>query len=220
MEEAHGRAVFVTISELALEWQWNHNPDNDYWSLTARRSWLRLTTGSICGSLTNARNTLTQRTFGPKCSGSVYLDVSNMKNGDYTGLAALQEIYGFVGVKMNGNDKYIIMAEAAEQREKQYQTGIPANETERVKLEQEMLYLRIDFDFKEAVDEAYFYYSLEGINWQRIGKKLKMSYRLSHFTGYRFALFNYATKTVGGYVDFDWFKCSNICDRMGIMILE
>jgi hypothetical protein len=27
--------------------------------------------------------------------------------------------------------------------------------------------------------------------------------------GYRFGLFNYATKTSGGYVDFDWFHIAN-----------
>jgi hypothetical protein len=29
---------------------------------------------------------------------------------------------------------------------------------------------------------------------------------MPHFMGYRFGLFNYATKTPGGFVDFDWFR--------------
>jgi len=29
---------------------------------------------------------------------------------------------------------------------------------------------------------------------------------MPHFMGYRFGLFNYATLTPGGYVDFDWFR--------------
>ncbi|MDB5245618.1 MAG: glycosyl hydrolase 43 family protein, partial [Segetibacter sp.] len=32
------------------------------------------------------------------------------------------------------------------------------------------------------------------------------TYTLPHFMGYRFALFNYATKNVGGSVDFDYFR--------------
>ena len=192
--------------KLSLEWQWNHNPDNANWSLTARPGWIRLTAGTICKSLTDARNTLTQRTFGPECSGAVYTDVSSMRDGDFAGLAVLQDMYGFVSVKMVGGDKYIIMAAAEEQTERVYKTGIPAKELESIKLYPDTLYLKIYFDFKDAVDEAYFYYSLDGENWQKIGSKLKMSYRLSHFTGYRFALFNYAIKTSGGYVDFDWFK--------------
>lgn len=30
---------------LPLVWQWNHNPDNSLWSLSARKGYLRLTTG-------------------------------------------------------------------------------------------------------------------------------------------------------------------------------
>ena len=33
-------------SNLDLVWQWNHNPNNNNWSLTDRAGWLRLTTGS------------------------------------------------------------------------------------------------------------------------------------------------------------------------------
>lgn len=35
-----------------------------------------------------------------------------------------------------------------------------------------------------------------------------MSYRLTHFVGYRFALFSYATKETGGSASFDYFKVS------------
>ena len=33
-----------------------------------------------------------------------------------------------------------------------------------------------------------------------------MAYTLPHFMGYRFALFNYATKNAGGAADFDYFR--------------
>ena len=35
-----------------------------------------------------------------------------------------------------------------------------------------------------------------------------MVYTLPHFMGYRFALFNFATQTPGGAVDFDYFRVS------------
>ncbi|MFW6288086.1 MAG: glycoside hydrolase, partial [bacterium] len=53
---------------------------------------------------------------------------------------------------------------------------------------------------------AYFYYSLDGEKWEKIGEAINMVYTIPHFMGYRFALFNYATKTTGGCVDFDYFK--------------
>ena len=32
---------------------------------------------------------------------------------------------------------------------------------------------------------------------------------MPHFMGYRFGLFNYATKTPGGHADFDFFRISD-----------
>ena len=53
---------------------------------------------------------------------------------------------------------------------------------------------------------SYFYYSLDGKEWTKIGDTLKMSYELTHFMGYRFGLFNYATEKTGGYVEFDYYR--------------
>ena len=189
---------------LPLQWQWNHNPSDGHWSLDARKSWLRLVSCGLAGSLTDARNTLTQRTFGEVCCGSVLMDVSGMLDGDYAGLAALQDQYGFVGVKMSGGKKYIVTVFAPERSD--FVAGVPGEETDSVPLDSDLIFLRVCFDFRDAVDEAFFYYSNCGDKWHVIGGKLKMSYRLTHFTGYRFALFNFATKTSGGHVDFDWFR--------------
>ncbi|SPE60870.1 hypothetical protein SBV1_530018 [Verrucomicrobia bacterium] len=69
-------------------------------------------TGRVDADLVHARNSLTQRTFGPECSGMTAIDVSHMKDGDCAGLAALQKRYGFVGVKMLGEAKSIVMISA------------------------------------------------------------------------------------------------------------
>lgn len=86
-------------SNLGLEWQWNHNPDNRLWSLTEREGYLRLRTVDVCGTVANARNTISQRTFGPECGAYIKLDVSEMKEGDVAGFAAFAEKYGYVAVK-------------------------------------------------------------------------------------------------------------------------
>ena len=76
---------------LPLVWQWNHNPDNSLWSVGERKGYLRLKTGRVDADFLSARNTLTQRTVGPVCSGTTSMDVSNMKEGDFAGLALLQK---------------------------------------------------------------------------------------------------------------------------------
>jgi beta-xylosidase len=185
---------------LPLPWQWNHNPDNPFWSVTERPGFLRLTTGRTDADFVSARNSLTQRTFGPVSSGAVAIDVSNMKNGDFSGLAMLQRRFGGVGVKMADNSKSVVMVSA--------QSNSP-EEVESVPLTQRALYLKVDCDFRNRTDKAHFYYSLDGEQWTAIGKPLQMTYTLPHFMGYRFALFNYATKDPGGFVDFDYFRVKN-----------
>jgi beta-xylosidase len=180
-------------------WQWNHNADNKCWSLTQRPGFLRLTTGRVDAGFLQARNTLTQRTFGPECSGTIAMGVSQMKDGDCAGLAALQRRYGFVGVKVSGEAKSVVMVSVA--------PDSPA-EVQSVPLTESMVFLKMDCDFRNRADKACFFYSLDGQKWTAIGKPLQMAYTLPHFMGYRFALFNYATKTTGGFVDFDYFRVS------------
>lgn len=184
---------------LPLVWQWNHNPDNSLWSVTERKGFLRLKTGRIDSLFVLSRNTLTQRTFGPVCSGATAVDVSKMKEGDFAGLVLLQSKFGQVGVKMENGEKSIVMVNAG--------SGKPV-EIQKIPLKQNTVYLKAACNFKDKTDRAYFYYSLDGKNWEAIGDELKMEYLLTHFMGYRFGLFNYATKNTGGYADFDWFRIS------------
>jgi arabinoxylan arabinofuranohydrolase len=189
------KAEFVPNgSELGMHWQWNHNPDNTNWSLIERKGFLRLTTGEVVSDLQQARNTLTQRSQGPQSSGWISIDTSSMHDGDYAGLAAFQQEYGFIGVTRENGALYIVMVDK----------GV---ENARMELKQEQVYLKVDFDF--VTDKAKFFYSLNGSEWTLFGNELLMRYTIPHFMGYRFALFNYATKTTGGHVDFDFFRFSN-----------
>lgn len=185
---------------LPLAWQWNHNPDNNLWSLTKRPGALRLTTGAVVADLLSARNTLTQRTFGPECSATTLLDTTLMKDGDCAGLVALQKNYGFVGVMVSGAAKTLVMVGAG---------GGNAAAEERVPFPGKAVHLRINCDFRNQADKAEFQYSLDGAKWIKIGKSWKLSYTIPHFMGYRFGLFNFATQAAGGSADFDYFRINN-----------
>ena len=191
-------------SNLGLEWQWNHNPDNRLWSLTEREGYLRLRTVDVCGTVANARNTISQRTFGPECGAYIKLDVSEMKEGDVAGFAAFAEKYGYVAVKIEDGKKYIVTVRYNDNDDVEQEF-----ETERVEITENEVYLRVDCDYKNATDKAYFYYSLDGENWTKIGNTLKMNYYGLHFMGYRYAIFNFPTKQSGGYVDVDYFRVEN-----------
>lgn len=187
---------------LPLVWQWNHNPDNSLWSVTARKGYLRLTTGRIDTSFLLARNALTQRTIGPVCTGITSLDITNMKDGDIAGLALLQKNYGIAAVKVEGDQKNIIMINAGSGKPEQVQS---------IPLQQAVVFFKAECDFTNKKDTANFFYSLDGKSWTTLGTPLKMAYTIPQFIGYRFTLFNYATKNIGGYADFDYFR---IADRI------
>ncbi|MDI1256182.1 MAG: glycoside hydrolase 43 family protein [Flavobacterium sp.] len=182
---------------LPLVWQWNHNPDNNLWSVQKRKGFLRLTTGRLETDFLSAKNTLTQRTIGPECTGYTAVDASKMKDGDFAGLALLQKNYGQIGIKIDGKNKFIVMINAS--------TGEPV-EAARILITSKTVHFKAACDFNNKKDVANFYYSTDGQTWKKLGTPLNMTYTLPHFMGYRFGLFNYATKATGGYADFDYYK--------------
>ena len=201
-------------NDLKLEWQWNHNPDNKSWSVTERDGWLRLHNNSKATNLLNARNTLTMRTEGPACSSYIKLDTKGMKVGDYAGLSAFQFNYGNIGVYVNDSgQKKIYMARNG--------GSDIATSSNKIIAEANMsgdeVYLKIDFKFNDVksdmsssnnIDKATFYYSTNGSDWKQLGEQLGMTYDLKLFTGYRSAIYSYATKNTGGYADIDFFEYS------------
>ncbi len=177
--------------KLGLTWQWNHNPDNSLWSLTERPGYLRLRTGRVVPALFEARNTITQRTEGPQCCGTVKMDISQMKEGDHAGLFSFCSEPGGLAVVRNGADYTLEMRDRDVLKDER-------------KFDAKEIWLRMDCDF--TTDTARFYYSLDGQNFTRFGTDFHMIFSMAHFTGNKFAIFNYATLQSGGYVDIDYFE--------------
>lgn len=189
-----------------LQWQWNHNPDNRFWSLTERPGWLRLKTMRTDKELVDARNTLTQRSFGPASEAWTLVDASGMTDGDVAGICALQWLYGYAAVEVRDGKRFIVMGRA-----RKIAADKPENESaeeitvESVPLEGSKVWLKARCDF-EPKNEASFYYSLDGKTWTKIGDEVRMEYSLRHFVGYRFGLFCFAKEKEGGFADFDFFR--------------
>ena len=198
--------------ELKITWQWNHNPLNEYWSLTERLGYLRLKTNLLADNLYAARNTLTQRMEGPMCRGIVAFDLSKMKDGDIAGFSAFNGDSGLLSVKNENNKKYLTMSTnivSLSETEKLI-LNVDAQEIEGVTLTNDKLFLRIDCDFRLNHDIATFYYSYNNQDWTKIGSDFKMKFDYRRlFMGTRFAISNYATKVTGGYVDVDFFSYDN-----------
>jgi beta-xylosidase len=206
--------------KLGLQWQWNHNPVDNAWSLTEQPGFLRLKTNRVVNTLYLAPNTLTQRMEGPQCSAYIVMDYSNMKDGDRAGFAAFNSDSGVLTIKRIGKKYYLEMSEQKVElsdRNKEV-TNVDEKMIKGIALSQlypkaKKIWLRIDADFRPVkgrnggADCANYYYSMDGEQWERIGTE---NYRLNFdwrrfFMGSKFGIFNYATKKSGGYVDVDEF---------------
>ena len=85
---------------------------------------------------------------------------------------------------------------------------------EEVDLNADIVYVKADFKFNTVdgnfnssnnIDKVNFFYSLDGSSWTKIGQEIGMTYDLKMFTGYKFGIYSYPTKNVGGHVDIDSF---------------
>ena len=178
---------------------------------------MRLKTGQQATNVTDARNTLTQRTVGPRCYSEVLMDASGMKPGDRAGIIAFQSNYCTIGVEVadDGSKSLVAMTHRNMGRRRGPQAQgaqqpSPDTEALRIPLTQDKVWLKIRYVFTpqeegERADQAFMSYSLDGKSWTDVDAVLQMSFSLDYFTGYRTGLYSYCTTQAGGYADFDYF---------------
>ena len=209
--------VIGTANSLKPCWQFNHEPDLELLNHDLANGTVSITTDKLSANVTQAKNTLTQRMMYPFCEGEIILDYSEINEGDYAGLVALQGAYAFVGVTKESGQYYVVMVERTlddgtfNMRQKDCN---PGKEVVRIPLTSEkdlsvnnkqQIKLRISAVFEHMKDEASLFYDC-GNGYEQIGHVHKMGFRLDHFTGVRFGLFIYSTKAAGGRATFANFR--------------
>ena len=156
-----------------------------------------------------ARNTLTQRVIGPTSITTVELYTKGMKDGDVAGLGNINVPCSWIGVVKDGNTLTLRCYEQA------------TNDTVDISLSTSLtphsskLFLRMVGDYDN--DHAHYEYSLDGLQFQQLGREMPLSYQLISFQGSRHALFvfNHKGKN-GGYAEFDNFTVEEPqADRSG-----
>ena len=199
---------------LDKQWEWNHQPDNDNWSLFRRPGWLRLTTGSVTGTLPKSRNMLTQRIFMDKdkaTTGTVRVDASRLQEGDRAGICIFQDPFGAIAVEMKDAKLQLVWFQ---DNVKNADASSVKETYKEVKLTDNIVYLRGAIKFGE--NKARFYYSTDNKTWTQLGGETSQGFSLNTFFGARFGLFCYSTKSAGGFADFDWFSTESNYDEEGL----
>ncbi|WP_235425388.1 glycoside hydrolase family 43 protein [Croceibacterium mercuriale] len=186
---------------LGLQWQWNHNPLNDRWSLAERPGWLRLK-AAPGDQLWSARNTLVQKGQAPGGRGEVVVDATGINPGDVCGFGTFGKFSGQLAVagQPDGSRALTMRVTEATERGPVVDTRVAA-----LPLTAERLWLRTDMDFR--TERATLSYSVDGQRFTPVGGTLPLVYdwRTGTFQGVQFALSCYNPGASGGHLDIDGF---------------
>jgi beta-xylosidase len=180
---------------LGPEWEWNHNPDNSKWSLDGG---LRLKTATITDDLYMARNTLTHRILGPQSTATIVLDYSRMKDGDRSGLALLRDSSAWIGIVRDGAVFKVAMHDDLAM-DKQWHTTGKGTEEASAAVAGRKIWLRVSADIRPGPHRTgQFSYSEDGDSFRPLGPPFVLESSWQFFMGYRFAIFNYGSRSLGG----------------------
>ncbi|KAK1224425.1 hypothetical protein PQX77_012721 [Marasmius sp. AFHP31] len=194
------------FTSLGVEWEWNHNPDNSAWSIN---NGLVLNTASVTDDLYLAKNTLCHRILGPKASGTILLDVGDMTDGDRAGISMLRDLSGYIAVKQDGSSRTLVMRNNINLSSQEpggtwgWSTTNKGDDiaTAEVELSGNQVWLKVTADVGPAGSKvATFSYSTDGNTFTDLGNALKLNDSWEFFMGYRFGIFNFATRSLGGSV--------------------
>ncbi len=194
--------AFTALSTLPLTFEWNHNPDTTKFSLTPE-SGLTLSTASVTTDLYQARNTLTHRIHGEFPSATLELDFAGMADGDRAGLAVFRDRSAYVGVHRTGDSFAVVAAFNMTIDEWSGATLDLGQIVDSVAVPKGTgkVWLRVGLDARAMGDhKAWFEYSLDGRGFVAVGGVYEVYTGWAFFLGYRFGVFNHATKALGGSV--------------------
>ncbi len=176
--------------ELGPQWEWNHNPRDDHWSLTEREGWLRLKAGVPVGEggFWNAANTVSQRIMGKgKGVVTVKVDISGMKPGQQAGFCHHSGQYVLLGIRVWGDgSKRLIF-------------NNDGKETLGPVITKNEIYYRTNIDGIQAD----FSYSLDGKSWIPFGDRFMLEF--GRWRGDRLGFYCWNDGTDSGHIDVDWF---------------
>jgi beta-xylosidase len=173
---------------LGLQWQWNHNPVNEKWSLTERPGYLRLK-AMKAEDMLHAKNTITQKLIGNSETIITELSIENMKNGQVAGLTYLAgTMENWIGV-VKSEAGYSIKAITA---------GISFNGP---KVQCDTVWFKTVLDLLGVTK---FFFSVDGSNFMQLGVECKLS--AGFWKGARIGLFSFNNTCHNGYADFNWFR--------------
>ena len=183
---------------LGPQWQWQANPKADFYSLTAKPGFLRLTAvASDQASLWNTPQLLLQKFPGPSFSATTTVDLSGGREGDRAGLVVFGNDYGWVGLQKTPDGCRVSFG---------LNRGAVNGKTEIVQsvpVSSSSVTLRVSVEANSIVR---FSWSETGEEFSSIGEAFRA--QPDKWVGSKVGLFADGKAQAGdpGHADFDWFR--------------
>jgi beta-xylosidase len=189
------------------QWQWNHNPVNECWLMKKAMSCLLIKTDKISRNITQANNCLTQRMTYPYCEVEVSVDASQINEGDYTGLCALQSKYSLIALTKENDGYYLVHMKKSGPISTMgdFYDNQLGEITEKIAVDQYQVRLKIIGDFSNMKDIVSCFYHKDD-SWIQLGEEVQHQFTLDHFVGCRVGMFIFSTQKTGGESTFEAFK--------------
>lgn len=183
-------------SSLGPQWQWNHNADSDSFTVN---DGLELRTVTITDDIYLARNTLTHRIRGPVGTGTIHLDFSEMADGDRAGLSLFRDDSAMVEIEREGESWSIVVRRSVMDADKTH--GERVEELARVEnITYRNIWLRVSADVRPSgTGQGALSFSSDNDTFTELAT-FELLREWPFFLGYRYGIYNYATKALGGSV--------------------
>jgi beta-xylosidase len=198
-----------TSTSLGLQWQWNGNPNNAWYSLSAKPGSIRLfaaAPGRSARSLWSFPSLMLQKFPAPSFSATVQCDFLPISVGERAGLVIFGLDYAYVGVERVSNGLQVVQR-LCQKADK----GSSEQIIDSVSVLGSSVTFRVEVNPENLVDVipkilCSFSYSTDGTTFRPIGKAFVA--RESIWAGAKVGLFASARsgETKSGYVDVDWFR--------------
>ncbi|MFH0990573.1 MAG: glycoside hydrolase 43 family protein [bacterium] len=188
---------------LGLQWQWESNPQQRWYSLRSREGWLRLNAQPLLDTARNlwyTGNILAQKFPAPQFTVTTKIEFKPKSVGEKAGLIVFGSDYTAICIEKTAQGirlRQTLCSNAAKGSEEKEIAGRKYSGTS--------CYLRV-----EIVPEAVctFSYSIDGKAFYSLGEKFTA--KAGRWVGAKVGLFAVGAKQSGalGYADFDWVRFS------------
>lgn len=171
---------------LGLQWAWNHNPENQAWSLVSSPG--NLVLGALpAANFIKAKNTLTQKKMGHQAECITYFNGSKMENGQKAGLCVMGKTYGLIGLKKVNGQLYLF-------------SEIDGIESQQ-KVNSSKIYLKVVLT--DLPGQNRFYYAIRQQTFLAEGNPFVIEN--GFWKGPKIGLYSFNETVGGGMASFDWF---------------